>query len=291
MHTNSNIGLVLSGGGGRGSYEVGVLKYLKEKHIIPDTIAGTSVGAINAAALASGFSIDDLENFWLMIRQKNIFRYSLWNNIKGFFKAGFTPFLDTSPLKRFLEKELDLKAIRNSNLKLYIPAVNIRTGEMEVFTNKELTIDHIMASAAIPMAFPHITIGENNHYWDGGLGMNTPISPLINNNIKNIYCILLSPRGGENYPLPKNRKEAFQRILDMALMGSFEAIFNSLNPRKLSEGEYEIRNPNDKQIRVFIIQPRKTLGVYSFFNFSKEQAKSFIEEGYNDAQHFINLKN
>lgn len=288
MSKNQKTGFVLSGGGGRGSYEVGVLKYLEEMKIKPDMIAGTSVGAINAAAIAAGFTLDELEKFWLMIRQKNVFRYSIWKTFKGFFSKGFTPFLDTSPLRKFLNNELNIQAVKKSNIELAVPAVNITSGEMEVFTNKDITVDHIMASAAIPMAFPHITINQNKHYWDGGLGMNTPISPLIDADVTEIYVILLAPRGGDNYPLPHNRKEAFQRVLDMALMGSFETVFNSLDPKKITKGHYQIKNSKGTERNLYIIQPRKSLGVYSFLNFSHEQAVAFIKQGYEDAKFFLN---
>ncbi len=289
MKTDKKIGLALSGGGGRGSYEMGALKYLYENKIYPGVIAGTSVGAINAAALASGFTIEKLEEFWLNIRQNSIFRYSLWKTLSGFFRKSHTPVLDTTPLKKLLTREIDIEKIRTSAIKVFIPAVNIRTGELEIFSNDTITVQHIMASAAIPMAFPHITIGRKNHYWDGGLGMNTPITPLIEAGVKKIYAVLLAPRGGDNNPLPRNRAEAFQRVLDLVLMGSFETVLTSMNPEKINEFQYRLQSEN-KPIVMHIIQPRKNLGVQSFLNFSREQAETFLQLGYNDARHSLTIR-
>ncbi|HSR31822.1 MAG TPA: patatin-like phospholipase family protein, partial [Anaerolineae bacterium] len=57
--------LVLSGGGGRGAYHVGVLEYLQEVGWRPDIIVGSSVGSVNAAALGSGVSVRGLKSRWL----------------------------------------------------------------------------------------------------------------------------------------------------------------------------------------------------------------------------------
>lgn len=73
--------LVLSGGGGRGAYHVGVLRALveagwMEDGVGPDIIAGTSIGAINAAALASGHSVAALERYWLRMHTEDVHRLS-----------------------------------------------------------------------------------------------------------------------------------------------------------------------------------------------------------------------
>ncbi len=67
--------LVLSGGGGRGAYQCGVYKYMEEAGLIPDILVGTSIGAINAAAIASGKTARDLEAAWLSTRTRDIQRF------------------------------------------------------------------------------------------------------------------------------------------------------------------------------------------------------------------------
>lgn len=73
--------LVLSGGGGRGAYHVGVIRALIEQGWMadgqgPDIIAGTSIGAINAAALASGLTVAQLEQHWLAMHSEDVHRLS-----------------------------------------------------------------------------------------------------------------------------------------------------------------------------------------------------------------------
>jgi len=61
-----------------------------------------------------------------------------------------------------------------------VTAVNVETGELEVFDNKDgLNVDHVLASGSLPPGFPMTRIG-NNYYWDGGVNSNTPLSPAIN---------------------------------------------------------------------------------------------------------------
>lgn len=73
--------LVLSGGGGRGAYHVGVIEALIEAGWMadgqgPDIIAGTSIGAINAAALASGLKVVELRKLWLTMHTEDVHRLS-----------------------------------------------------------------------------------------------------------------------------------------------------------------------------------------------------------------------
>ena len=74
-------GLVLSGGGGRGAYECGVYKGLYEHGIEPDILVGTSIGAINAAAIVGGASPEDLERMWLAMDTRRVHkhRWDFWN--------------------------------------------------------------------------------------------------------------------------------------------------------------------------------------------------------------------
>lgn len=283
LKIDKKVGLVLSGGGGRGSYEVGVLRYFYEQGIIPGIVAGTSVGAINGAAIASGMSIAELEDLWLKIRNRHIFRYSLWQNIKGLFKPVLTSFFETSPLRKLLNNTIDFNKIRQSQVKLYVPAVDLQSGNLDIFSNQQISIDHIVASASIPIVFPWTVIGSRI-YWDGGLVANTPISPVLEAGASEIYAILLSPHHGEGYPIPRNKLQAIERLLDFTLMGSFETVFHSLNPRQINAHEWRIRKRGFSRASLKIIKPRAPMNLISILNFSQKQAKQLLRQGYIDAK-------
>ena len=90
-------------------------------------------------------------------------------------------FYDTAPLRRTLIDHVDFDYLSESPVRLSVCAVDIANGEMSVFDSRgaePLTPEHIMASSALPPAFPPIVIGERA-YWDGGIHSNTPLEVLL----------------------------------------------------------------------------------------------------------------
>jgi len=69
----SKVAVVLSGGGAKGAYQVGVLKALRERGVVPDIYCGTSVGAFNGGMLASGRTLDEVEALWRGLRRSDVF--------------------------------------------------------------------------------------------------------------------------------------------------------------------------------------------------------------------------
>jgi len=277
-----NTGLVLSGGGARGAYEIGAYEYMLEKGMNPGIIAGSSVGAINGAAIASGMTVDQIKELWLSIRNKNVFRVSITSTIKGFFKPTMSAFFDTAPLRKLLLHWLDFEKIQKSKVKLFITAVDVTTGTADVFTNKEITVDHILASASIPILFPWTKVNDK-FYWDGGITANTPIVPVLNEGAKNIYTVLLSPRSAASYKVPSNKVHAIENLLDFVLLSSFETVFYSLKPEKKNAHTWKI-GKGTKKAQLHLIEPSDPMGVISFLNFSKSQARKLLARGYKDAK-------
>lgn len=280
--------LVLSGGGARGAYQAGVYKYLSEQKFTPDVICGTSVGALNATALGCGFSSDKLIELWRSIETGKVMRHSLWQNIKDIFLRRFSPLVDTTPLKRLLAQELDFQKLRNSSSKIFISAVNINNSELVYFSNQEIGIQHLMASSAIPVVFPWQYV-NGEPYWDGGLMANTPIGPAIDEEAKDIIVVLLSPVGKVQMDLPKSRKESLERVFEMTLIASYQAIRSNMDFTEVQNDttsfisffDYLIHSKN---IKIRTVSPKNFLGLRSILNFSQIQADSLIEMGYNDAK-------
>lgn len=284
MKIQKNTGLVLSGGGGRGSYEVGVVKYLFEQGIYPGIIAGTSVGAINGAAIASGMSIEDIAKLWLSIKAKNVYQYSLKDSFRSFFKPHMSSIFDSHPLEILINQYIDFERLKRSEVQLFITAVNVATGHLEVFRNQEITSKHLVASASIPIIFPCVKIGSSS-YWDGGIIANTPITPVLEKGAKEIYTIILAPHGNDvNYMQPKNKIEAMERLLDFTLMGSFSTIFNSLSPERVSQCHYRIKKKGYGSSNLYLIEPKVPMGLNSVLNFTEKQSVDFMQKGYRDAK-------
>jgi NTE family protein len=279
--------LLLSGGGARGAYEIGVWKHLCEMGWRPDLICGASVGSINGAAIAAGLPPDELVALWRSIGRDKIFRVSFLRRIANFvLRRGFLPYMDTRPLRRFLESTLVIDKIRNSDIELVISAVDILSSEITYFNSKSIGIDHIMASCAVPILFPWQYV-DGKPYWDGGVMANTPIAPALERKAREIIVVLLSPVGGADLPLPKNHREAVERLFEHALIGSYEAFRSHLSKEHRGKGILEVflRAMSAKEaVRIATVAPEKMLGFQSMLSFSEEQADELILAGYEDAK-------
>ncbi|TGL16536.1 patatin-like phospholipase family protein [Leptospira meyeri] len=289
--------LVLSGGGARGAYQAGVLRYLEEIHWKPDIICGTSVGAINACAIGSGMNSSRLSELWLKLNQKNIMRYSIWNMLKGLFRKKYYPLVETYPLKKFIHENLDFAKLNESKTKVIISAVNILSSELKFFENPNLQIEHILASSAIPMIFPWQII-DGEPYWDGGVMANTPILPALTHEASEIVVVLLSPVGGMRVmDAPKTKDEALERLFELYLLGSYRSVEQGLEYRKaVMKGLTPIENfllglrTEFKNAKISVVAPKQMLGLVSILNFKKDQAELLLKQGYDDAKDFFTKK-
>lgn len=208
------IALVLQGGGALGAYQAGVYQALHEAGIEPDWVSGVSIGAINSALIAGNppeRRLERLYAFWDRITARRVWHYtpdgdifrqlrnatSAWFTTvlgqPGFFEprivnpwlspAGAqnaTSYYDTAPLRQSLLELVDFDLINSAPRRFSVGAVNALTGNFVYFDNTTTRIEpeHVMASGALPPAFPTVRIGTD-HFWDGGLVSNTPLQHLL----------------------------------------------------------------------------------------------------------------
>ncbi|PJZ70694.1 alpha/beta hydrolase [Leptospira perolatii] len=283
--------LILSGGGARGAYQAGVLKYLEEIHFKPDIVCGTSVGAITATAMGCGLDAKQVVELWKSIEVQKVMKYSIWNDFLDLIFRRFSPLADTTPLKYLLYSQLDFRKLRKNPMHVIITAVNILNAELVFFGNKDIDIEHVMASSAIPLIFPWQYVDGKPH-WDGGIMANTPILPAVERGATEIVVVLLSPVGGVNMSLPRNRREALERIFELSLIGSFQTIMANLQyerrrrikRKSLRRSLLSFGGSDSPEIKIRVIGPRTSLGFGSILNFSQVQADYLISRGYEDAK-------
>jgi NTE family protein len=226
--------LVLQGGGALGAYQAGVYEALHEAGIEPDWIIGTSIGAINASLIAGNEPKDrvaKLKSFWSSVEQSPDFDVwstlpwvgrslpnwaTLANGISGFFRPNPLAFLglhvplppdgagyySTKPLETTLKSLVDFDRLSACSPRLTVGAANVRTAEMTYFDSRDmaLTARHVMASGALPPAFPPIRLGDDL-YWDGGILSNTPVEAVFDDNPRKnslIFAVhIWNPQGEE----------------------------------------------------------------------------------------------
>lgn len=273
--------LVLSGGGGRGAYELGVFKAFHERGHSFGVLSGSSVGAITAAGIASGYSLPELERLWSRMGTFRVVqpRGDLWAFPK------WTHFVYSRPLLKFLEREIDYDVIRESRVELRVAAVDLGTGDTRVFTNEEITPKRLLASASIPLLFPMVE-DEGRHYWDGGTVVNTPLQPAIEAGATEITCVLLSPVGARDLPPPRNMWEAFGRLTDLRHLG---ALKEDLKRAEFINGLVAAgtADPTWRHIDFHVVSPGQGLGLTTILNFRPETAKRLIQWGHEDGRLFL----
>ncbi len=94
--------------------------------------------------------------------------------------AAATSFYDVGPLRQTLERLVDFDRINDGASRLSVGAVNVRTGNVVYFDSRERPLgpEHVIASGALPPAFPAVEI-DGEHYWDGGVVSNTPLQYVL----------------------------------------------------------------------------------------------------------------
>lgn len=238
--------LVLQGGGALGAFQVGAYQALHEAGMEPDWIIGTSIGAINAGLIA-GNAPDQrmaaLDAFWQRITQHGLglFNLPLMGNalndmaimargVPGFFSPNAKAWLganarvgiehasyyDTAPLRETLGGLVDESRLNAGTPRLTVGAVGVTTAQMRYFDSQHdtLGIDHLLASGALPPAFPAVRI-EGESYWDGGICSNTPIEAVLDDNPRRdslIFAVNVWHAHGDE---PRSIAEVMERQKDI----------------------------------------------------------------------------
>ena len=164
---------VFAGGGSFGAVQVGMLRELTRYGVSADFVVGSSVGAINASYFASApnpAGIETLETIWRALRRHDVFPFTL-RSVVGLLGRP-DHLIDPSNLRRLLERHLPFANLEDAIIPVHVIATNL--GGTAICLSSGPVVDAIMASAAIPGAFPSVRIGED-HLMDGAVGSNTPI--------------------------------------------------------------------------------------------------------------------
>jgi len=229
---SSQLALVLSGGGARAAYQVGVLAGLAQR--LPGLefpiVTGVSAGAINAISLAAhqgplSGAVQVMETGWRGLTVDQVYRLrpmrfarsaAGWLTRAVGRRAGPTVvrgLIDPQPLREFLARSVDLPGI-DANIAAgrlraaALSATSYTTGSSVTFVQggpevptwqragriavrARLTLDHVMASAAIPIVFPAVRIGDE-FYGDGGVRQTAPLAPAIHLGARAVLVIGLS---------------------------------------------------------------------------------------------------
>jgi NTE family protein len=164
---------VFAGGGSLGAVQVGMLRALMHAGVSADFVVGSSVGAMNAAYFAgapNAAGVDKLEKIWRGLRRHDVFPLRL-RSVLGFM-GGADNLIDPSNLRRLIAHHIPFQNLENAPIPVHVVATNL--GGAAVCLSSGPAVEAILASAAIPAAFPSVRVGEHDLI-DGAVGSNTPI--------------------------------------------------------------------------------------------------------------------
>lgn len=172
--TGTKTAFVLAGGGSIGAVQVGMLRELVAHGEAPDLVVGSSVGAINGAYLAGAPGVEGvqrLEAIWHGLQRRQVFPVT-WRSVTGaIMRRG--SLVDPAGLRRLLEAHLPYRELERAAVPLHVVATDLLGGSL-VRLSSGSAVDAVLASCAIPGAFPPVLIGER-YLVDGAVASNTPI--------------------------------------------------------------------------------------------------------------------
>jgi NTE family protein len=237
------LSLALQGGGSFGAFTWGVLdRLLEDGTSAIDAISGTSAGAVNAVALASGLAEGGadgaratLDRVWRRIGQSPLFApfggravaslaVDLSTRVVSPYQ--FNP-LGLNPLRDILAEEIDFERLRDASpVRLLVAATRVSDGRVRLFREDELTLEAVLASTCLPLYHHAVAIGEE-WYWDGGYTANPPLTELVAaSDAAEILLVQLTPTRRDGRPTLS--PEIVKRLQEIAFNNPLEKEIEAL---------------------------------------------------------------
>ena len=306
------LAFVLTGGGARGAYQVGVMSWLGERYpeLNVPILTGVSAGAINAAYLASrrgnfAQATAELVTLWTSLTPEDIFRADAsalgWSVLRWgarLMSGGMLPaqqigaLLDTKPLAELLEEVfacvdgkltgVDFNIHRGALKALAISTTSYTTGNSMVWVQGRdvklwtrpmrrsmrtvMTVNHVMASAALPLFFPAVRIDSSWH-GDGGVRMAAPLSPALHLGAKRIFAVSTRPAKSiaaadlpavRGYPPPAQVFGVLMNAIFLDLIDQDAMRLERMN--RLIDELPPDRRGGMKHIELLVMRPSRDLG-------------------------------
>lgn len=271
------IGLVLPGGGGKGAYQVGVMKALKEMGVSQyiTSVSGTSIGALNALLFVQddikiaekiweNISLEKImptDNFDLMKRGALL---SIGNKNLNFIKKHMPSILNQGNLSRdglleIIDEYLQVNKIKTSKINCYATCTEVEGIKAKYFKYKDYVESDIkkilLATSALPAVYEAEQI-DNKYYLDGGLIDNIPVQPLYGDGCDIIIVAHLSkefPINRNDFPNSKII-EIFPSYMENGIMKGTLNFETDIIKGRISRGYEDTKNLLEPILELFLFK-------------------------------------
>jgi NTE family protein len=277
--------LVLSGGGAKGAYQIGVLRHLlSDLQIHYDILTGVSVGALNATFLAQYSkgqeqqAYTNLRELWLDIDDSKIYKnwyFGLLWKLPLLWKPSV---YNSKPLWNLVRKNVDTVKIKNSGKHLRVGAISLDTGNYRTWSEKDPDIrEGTIASSAFPGMLTPIRI-DGQTWTDGGAREITPVHDAINLGATSIHAVNCSPTGLKQVAATELKTLSIaKRVID--IMSDEIDLWDF----KVTELHNRLPSKGKRVVDLKVVRPTTPL-LHDSLDFDPKKIRRNIEQGYVDAQ-------
>lgn len=296
--------LVLSGGGAKGAFQAGALKYLiLEKNYWFEKVAGVSVGALNGVMVAMKM-LPELIDIWMKIENEKVYTGSMnfWTVLKMAL-FGKKSVYSNQPLWTLIQKYVTRTNLQRIEVEFTVGMTSLVSGKYVIGRHTDSDFAKcVLASTVMPVVWEDVDISSDRRGMvDGGLAHITPIGDVLSPEIEEIIIINCTPRTIDVQPDPKNAIQIAFRSLEIILHTSFvKDIDNFIQINHLVEQCQSCHPPfkltvpkkNDpaqkRELRSYaytLLEPDKSLG--ETLDFSTEKVKWRFDYGYERAKEIV----
>jgi NTE family protein len=282
-------GLVLSGGGRKGAFQVGVLDVLAVRGARWEFLAGTSVGAINTSYLAAFPAsatvegVEGLKRLWGQLDTRGVWKHWLLGPASGIWKSSF---FNASPLHRLLRRELNEGAVRNSGRQLRLGIVQYGTGEYFEATEKSTPLwQYVAASSSYPGGLNPVELPEGM-CGDGGVVSATPLKGAIDAGCTKIDVVITDPLSAHPWRDQDSgngtRVSALTIVMrSVALLMHTAMVADVRRAMQVNQDVAEGRDAHHRMIELAVYAPDRPLssGPLGSLDFNPEETQRLIAYG------------
>jgi NTE family protein len=249
---------VLSGGGNQGVSQVGMLRALIERDIIPDVVIGTSAGALNGAAVAYAPNLTGVARLaavWESLTANEVFPGGRFSRAWNIVRRG-THLFDSEGLERLIDRATPARSFADLQIPLRVVATDLDTGE-EVLLARGPLKPALLASAALPGVFP-IVHHDERRLVDGGVVDSVPMWHALSGPVDRVYVLNVSAG-----------------VADRIERSPLDVVMTSFMHARSQRFDLELRHvPEDIEV-VVLPRPRDARDLFDFSG-----ARELIDEGY-----------